>query len=279
MLAFAGNSLLCRVALTQTDIDPGSFTLIRVFSGSLVLCLLVQIRGRPASVAGDWSSALALFVYAAAFSFAYIELPAAVGALLLFVAVQVTMVGYGLWRGERLFRRQTAGLCLALAGLFVLLLPGSSAPRFSSALLMLSAGCAWGIYTLRGKSSGNPLAVNAGNFLRALVLASILSLATFNNLSVGFSGAAYAVASGALTSGLGYALWYLVVPALNAVSASSVQLSVPVLTAFGGVIFLGEAISLHLALSSLTILGGIALVTLPRSSSVGDQETISESTR
>lgn len=260
MLAFAGNSLLCRVALRDSGIDAASFTTIRIVSGALVLWLVVRLRhGAPAG-SGNWLSAAALFVYAAGFSFAYLSLGAATGALLLFGAVQATMIGYGLAKGERFRGMQSAGLLLALAGLVGLLLPGLSAPPPAGSVLMLGAGVAWGVYSLRGKAAGDPTRVTAGNFLRAVPIALVLSAALWSRASVGGAGLAYAIASGALTSGIGYAVWYSALPELKATQAATVQLSVPVIAALGGIALLGESPSLRLVLASVLILGGIALV-------------------
>jgi drug/metabolite transporter (DMT)-like permease len=258
MTAFAGNSLLCRLALQHTAIDPASFTAVRLVSGALVLWALVRWRGqRPA---GDWRSAAALFVYAAAFSYAYLSLSAGTGALLLFGAVQATMLGWGLWRGQRLRLGQTAGLVLAMGGLVALLWPGVTAPPPMGALLMLAAGVAWGVYSLRGRGAGDPTAVTAGNFVRAAVLAVPLALAALPWAQVDAAGLLWALCSGAVTSGLGYAVWYTALKGLHPTSSASVQLSVPVLTALGGVAFLSEPLTLHLSLCSAAILGGIACV-------------------
>ena len=260
MLAFAGNSLLCRVALKHTSLDAASFTSIRLVSGALVLCLLVRMRRPGTPVGGNWLSAGALFAYAAGFSFAYLRLSAATGALLLFGAVQATMIGHGVWAGERLRSLQWAGLLVTLGGLVGLLLPGLSAPPLPSALLMLGAGVAWGVYSLRGKGAGDPLAVTAGNFLRVAPMALALSLLLYPRISPDPAGLLYAVASGALTSGIGYAIWYSALPKLPSTVAATVQLSVPVLAALGGIVFLGETASLRLLLASVAVLGGIALV-------------------
>jgi drug/metabolite transporter (DMT)-like permease len=260
MLAFAGNSLLCRAALDHTRIDAASFTTIRLMSGALVLCMVARLRASTLTGAGNWSSAFALFAYAAGFSFAYVGLPAATGALLLFGAVQATMIGHGLWRGERLAWLQWVGLILALAGLVALLLPGLAAPPLHSAALMLLAGVAWGVYTLRGKGAGDATQVTAGNFLRAVPFALALSLSMLSGAALDAAGVGYAVASGALTSGLGYAIWYTALPALKSTHAATVQLGVPVIAALGAVAFLGEAMSLRLLLASVAIVGGIALV-------------------
>jgi len=266
MLAFAGNSLLCRIALEQTNIDPASFTAIRLISGAVMLGLVVGLRGRAQVGAGNWVSAVALFAYAAGFSFAYVSLPTATGALLLFGAVQITMIGHGLWTGERLRGRQVAGLLAAFAGLVALLLPGLSAPPLRGAVLMLGAGLAWGIYSLRGKSAGDPTRVTAGNFLRTVPIALVLSLLMLKDLSLDGAGVGYAIASGALASGIGYAIWYAALPALKATTAAAVQLSVPLIAAMGGVVILTEPVTLRLALASVAVLGGLALVLLQRDS-------------
>lgn len=266
MLAFAGNSLLCRLALQQTHMDAASFTAIRLASGALVLWLVTRKLRSNRAGAGNWPSALALFVYAAAFSFAYVSLPTATGALLLFGAVQATMICYGLWKGERLRPLQLIGLVLALSGLLGLLLPGISAPPLAGSVLMLGAGVAWGVYSLRGKGSGDPTRVTAGNFLRAAPVAIALCglMLGLHRVTLDAAGIGYALASGALTSGIGYAIWYTALPALKATTAATVQLSVPVLAALGGIAFLGEAVTLRLALASVAILGGIALVVLQK---------------
>ena len=260
MLAFAGNSLVCRMALKHTAIDAASFTLVRIVSGAITLWLIVRLRAGPQPPAGSWLSALALFAYAAAFSFAYLSLTAATGALLLFGAVQATMIGCGWWSGERLRGRRAAGLVMALAGLVGLLLPGFAAPPLQGAVLMLAAGVAWGVYSLRGKGSGDPLCATAGNFMRAVVFAAALGLAMLPWASLDRAGVAYAVASGALASGVGYALWYSALAGLALTSAATVQLSVPVLAALGGVVWLDEPLTLRLVITSAAILGGIALV-------------------
>jgi drug/metabolite transporter (DMT)-like permease len=232
----------------------------------VVLWMVVRMRGSTPSGKGNWWSALVLFIYAAGFSLAYVGLPTAVGALLLFGAVQATMISYGVWTGERLQGLRLVGLILAFGGLVGLLLPGLSAPPLYESLLMLCAGVAWGVYSLRGKGSskaaGDPTVVTAGNFLRAVPIAAALSALTWGSVSIDSAGLWYAVASGALASGIGYAIWYTALPALSATNAATVQLSVPVIAALGGIVLLDEAISLRLALACVTILGGIALVIL-----------------
>lgn len=267
LLAFAANSLLCRAALAAGRIDAASFTTLRIVAGAITLWLVA--RARPAAPlapwrAGHWLSALALFVYAAAFSFAYVSLNAAAGALILFGAVQATMIGVGLWRGQRLHARQTVGVAVAAAGLVGLLLPGLSAPPLAGSLPMLAAGIAWGVYTLRGQGQGDPLQVTAGNFLRAVPFALVLGIAAAPALRLDATGALLAVASGALASGIGYAVWYAVLPSLAVASAAALQLSVPLLAAAGGVLLLDEPLTLRLAGASVAILGGIALVVVPR---------------
>nr|WP_323132895.1 DMT family transporter [Marinobacter lipolyticus] len=261
MIAFAGNSLLCRAALRDTGIDAASFTSVRLVAGALMLWLILALRGnrRPLAV-GSWPSALALFGYAAAFSFAYGGLSAAMGALLLFGAVQATMIGIGIWRGNRPGAIQWAGFVVAFAGLIGLLLPGLSAPPVASALLMIVAGIAWGVYSLRAKGAGEPTAVTTGNFIRSVPLALALSLVMLSQVQVDAPGLIYAVASGAVTSGMGYAIWYMALPLLQATSAATVQLSVPVIAAVGGVLLLGEPLTLRLVVAGVAILGGIAIV-------------------
>ncbi len=265
MIAFAANSLLCRLALRQTPIDPTSFTFVRLATGALALWLITRIRRSPSTNAGSWPSALALFVYAAAFSFAYLGLSAGTGALLLFGAVQATMIFWGWHLGERFGWRQMVGLALAIFGLVSLVLPGVTAPPLDRSLLMLSAGAAWGIYSLRGQGVRDPVATTAGNFLRAVPIAALLALPFFRWLHFDSLGAGYAAISGALTSGLGYVLWYAALPNLKAASAATVQLSVPVLAAAGGILLLGEPLTVRFFLASSAVLGGIALVVLGRS--------------
>lgn len=276
MIAFACNSLLCRIALKDTGIDPATFTTVRLVSGAVILWLLTRMRRDATAGKGNWLSALALFVYAAGFSFAYVSLPASTGALLLFGAVQATMIGHGIWRGERLLRTQLVGLVLALGGLVGLLSPGLSAPPLSGSLLMLSAGVAWGVYSLRGKGAGDPTRVTAGNFLRAAPIAAVSSVLMYASAHLDGAGFLYAVASGALASGIGYAIWYAALPALKATTAATVQLSVPVIAALGGIAFLGESMNLRLVLASVAILGGIALVILTKTKVSGAQSATAQ---
>ena len=259
MLAFAGNSLLCRVALRDTSIDAASFTSIRLASGALVLWVLLRSRGKQPLAAGSWPMAAMLFAYAVCFSFAYRDLTAATGALLLFGAVQLTMTGYGLFAGERLKGLRLIGVLIAIAGLVWLLLPGLSAPPPLAAGLMLAAGLAWGVYSLLGRGAGDATAATGGNFIRAMPFAAVLSLAAATETSPDSTGLIYAVLSGAGTSGLGYVLWYAALPALSATSAATIQLCVPAIAALGGAVLLAEPITARLLLASAAILGGIAL--------------------
>jgi drug/metabolite transporter (DMT)-like permease len=264
MTAFAANSLLCRLALAHTSIDPASFTGIRLASGAVTLWVIVRVQNQHKVTGGNWLSAGALFLYAAAFSFAYISLPAGIGALLLFGAVQVTMIAAGLRAGERLSLRQTSGVILALIGLVILLRPGLTAPSVAGSILMLIAGIAWGIYSLRGRNSGDPLVATAGNFLRATPIAIVLSLLLIMRSNPDPMGIVYALLSGALTSGIGYVAWYAALRGMTATGAAIVQLSVPVIAALGGILLLNENLTLRLILASFAILGGIALVVVRR---------------
>ncbi|BEP63603.1 DMT family transporter [Variovorax sp. V213] len=261
MIAFAANSLLCRLALQHQGIDPASFGSIRLVSGALTLALVVRLRARPPSPARvDWLAAAMLFAYVAFFSFAYLSLPAGTGALILFGAVQLTMLGAGLGSGERFGPVAWLGFVLAAGGLVYLVLPGVAAPPLLGAALMAIAGVAWGVYSLRGRGVADPLAATARNFLRAVPLALALSLVFVARAHVDATGIALAVASGALTSGLGYVVWYAALARLSAMQAATVQLSVPLLAAIGGVLLLSEAITPRLAAASVAILGGIAIV-------------------
>jgi drug/metabolite transporter (DMT)-like permease len=260
MLAFAGNSLLCRAALRDSQIDPTSFTALRLLSGALTLWLLLYLRKGPSVASGNWYGALALFIYAAAFSYAYLHLDAGAGALLLFGAVQLSMITWGLLKGERLHRLQIVGLVLAAGGLLALLLPGTSTPSVSASLLMVLSGIAWGAYSLLGKGTPDPLAATAGNFIRTLPIMAVLCLLALSWLEWDTAGVIYALLSGGLTSGIGYAIWYAALPGLAAIQAASVQLSVPLLTALAGSLLLGETLTGRLVIAGLAILGGLALV-------------------
>lgn len=257
MSAFAANSLLCRVALTQTATDPASFTIIRILAGAGTLSIIVLLRKREPGNNGSWPGALSLLVYAAAFSFAYVELPAGTGALLLFGSVQATMVITGLYQGEHLRIMQWLGLLTAFGGLVVLVAPGIHAPSPYSATLMAIAGMAWGSYSLLGRKQGDPLKATAGNFLKAAPFS--LLLLPFAN-SIDLPGATFAILSGSISSGVGYAIWYSILPSLKAAQAASVQLTVPIIAASAAIFILGESLTWNLVIASFAILGGIALV-------------------
>ncbi len=260
--AFAANSILCRMALAGGGMDAFSFSIVRVSSGAAMLSLLifVQHQGRKLwPLTGNWISAAALLVYILAFSIAYLNLTAASGALILFSAVQATMLVGAVRSGENPTARQWFGIVLAMAGLIYLLLPGLNAPSPTGALLMLLSGIAWGIYSLRGVGKNQPLLASSGNFVRATLLALPIYLVTLPQMQVTPSGILLATTSGALTSGIGYAIWYAALRNLNPVHAAAAQLAVPVLTAIAGVLLLSEALTARLILASLLILGGIAL--------------------
>lgn len=259
LLSFAGNSLLCRMALRDTAIDPAGFTVVRLMSGAAVLWWLVARTGARPFAAGSWPMAGALFAYAAAFSFAYVSLPTGTGALLLFGSVQVSMLGVALWRGERPGALHGLGLALAMAGLVILLAPGLHAPAPLGAMMMIIAGTAWGLYSLWGRHQARALEATAGNFLRSVPLALGLGLAFLPSLSFDARGLALAVVSGAITSGLGYALWYTALPHLSASRAGGLQLSVPLLAALLGIVVLAEPLDLRFVLAAAAILGGIGL--------------------
>jgi drug/metabolite transporter (DMT)-like permease len=265
MCAFAANSIFCRLALGDAAIDAAGFTSIRLVSGAVVLWLVSICRGRPSGegASGNWLSAAMLFLYAICFSYAYLSLSAGTGALILFAAVQITMISTAVYQGERLRMSQWFGVFLALAGLIYLVLPGLSAPHPAGAALMAVAGVAWGIYSLRGRGGGDPISSTGGNFLRSVPLVLVVALVSAPGLQFNVNGVLWAVASGALASGLGYVIWYAALKGLSAARAATVQLSVPVLAAVGGIAFLSEILTLRLFFAALAILGGLAMVLLP----------------
>lgn len=270
LVGFAANSLLCRAALGARTIDAASFTAIRIASGAVILAVLAALSPRlgfdDERRPGSWASGAALCGYAVAFSFAYLRLTAATGALILFASVQATMIGWSVARGERPRPLEWLGLSIAAAGLVVLALPGLSSPDPIGAALMTGAGISWGIYSLRGRGAKRPLAATAANFLRAVPFAALtlLAIPIFGGGSVTRDGALLATASGALASGLGYSLWYAALPSLPATRAAIIQLSVPVLAALGGVLLLAEPVTQRLVGAAAAILGGILLALLAR---------------
>ncbi len=272
MLAFAANSLLCRLALGQGLIDAASFTSIRVASGAIILSLMLLPRWRrQGRRPGDWRSAIMLFTYMIFFSFAYLSLSAGTGALVLFGAVQLTMFSSALRAGEHFPALSWAGLVVAILGLIYLVSPGLSAPDPLGAGLMAVAGIAWGIYSLRGRRAADPLEATASNFVLCVplvMIASLVSLLLPAEPHATPRGVMWAVTSGAIASGLGYAIWYAALKGLTASRAATVQLSVPVIAAFGGVLLLSEQVSLRLLIASAATLGGVAMVLAQRAGTV-----------
>ncbi len=265
MLAFAGNSLLCRLALGSELIDAASFTAVRVVAGAATLGLIMAMRqSKRSRPSADWRSVLALSVYMVFFSFAYLSLSAGTGALVLFGAVQLTMFIVALKQGERFTLLSWVGLTTAILGLVYLVLPGVSAPDPLGAMLMAIAGISWGIYSLLGRSVTDPLPATAGNFIYSVPLALAISLLSWHGFSVSAKGLALALASGAFASGCGYVIWYAALSGLSAARAATVQLSAPAIAAFGGVALISEQVTLRLLVASVATLGGIAIVLTQR---------------
>jgi len=267
LVAFAFNSILCRLALQSGEIDAVGFTLIRLISGAAALMAISYFFGGATAdnrERGNWISAFFLFAYAICFSLAYISLTTATGALILFSSVQLTMIAIGLIRGERPGLMEWIGLLLALAGLVWLVFPGLAAPSLPSSALMAAAGIAWGVFTLRGRGSKNALAEMTGNFLRSVPMIILISLPFIYQIKLSASGVIFAILSGAAASGIGYSVWYSVLKYHTATRAAILQLAVPVLAAFGGVIVLSETVSLRLVLASALILCGIGLAVVGR---------------
>jgi len=266
MLAFAGNSVLGRLALENGAIDPASFSIIRLMSAAVMLYFLIAVK-KPSNVRlayGSWRSAVMLFLYVVTFSYAYVGLDTGTGALILFGSVQITMIGFNVFQGNKLSLIEQVGLLLAFSGLLVLLLPGSTQPSFLGFLLMLISGVAWGLYSVWGKGSLQPLADTAGNFLKTVPMCALLGLVLLSHYAISAEGVYLALASGALTSGVGYAIWYAVLPALSITKAAVSQLSVPIIAALGGVMFAAEHVTVQLFLASLLTLGGVCIVILKK---------------
>ncbi|MEO0368346.1 MAG: DMT family transporter [Pseudomonadota bacterium] len=266
LVAFAGNSVLCRFALGDNLIDASSFTSIRLLAGIVMLVSISYLFERRSlhKSDGSWQASIFLFIYAAAFSFAYIYLDTGTGALILFTAVQLSMILIGIFLGNQLNRVEWFGLIAAFFGFVYLISPGITAPSLEGFLLMSVAGIAWGCYTLKGKASTNPLADTTGNFVRTLPFVALLVLMTYQNSQLSTIGVALAVVSGGLASGVGYTIWYSALKGLTTVRAAVVQLSVPIIAAIGGAIFVNEGLSLRFVISSVVILGGILTVILAR---------------
>jgi drug/metabolite transporter (DMT)-like permease len=275
LIAFAANSVLCRLALGTLRIDAASFTSVRLVSGALTLLLILALRPGTEPLirrvtAGSWRGASYLLLYAACFSFAYVQLDTATGALLLFGSVQLTMIIVSLLRGERLAWLEWLGLWIAIGGFLFLIIPGLTAPTRLGFILMVISGIAWGFYTLNGRGSRRPLADTAGNFIRAAPFTLLLYLPFTDSILISSAGFWLAVASGALASGIGYTLWYTVLPTLTGIAASVLQLSVPVLAALGGVVIVSEVLTIHLLLATLMLLGGIAVFLAGRAKQAAD---------
>ena len=275
LTAFAFNSILCRMALASGESDAASFTGVRLISGAVTLAALLFVFGntRNATKSGNWTSAFFLFAYAVAFSFAYLGLTTATGALILFGCVQLTMFGVSLYGGVRPGVLEWIGLAVAFGGLVYLVLPGLSAPPLSSALLMAAAGVAWGGYTLRGKGSEDPLADTAGNFVRSVPMVLAVVLMFLPNLDISQRGVLLAVLSGSIASGVGYTVWYAALKYHTPGRAGVLQLAVPVIAAVGGVVFLAEVASWRLVIAGGLILGGIGL-TLVRWRDIREDEDL-----
>ncbi|MDH3990809.1 MAG: DMT family transporter, partial [Gammaproteobacteria bacterium] len=261
MLAFAGNSILCRLALRDGAIDPASFTSVRLVSGAVALMVILWItrRGDTPRAHGSWLSACMLFFYAICFSYAYITLSAGAGALILFGFVQGTMIAIGIWSGDRPTTPEWLGWSLAFAGLVWLVLPGVEAPPWSGASLMAVAGIAWGVYSIRGRTESDALASTASNFMLTVPMVAVLTLVTFTGADISTHGITLAIVSGAITSGIGYVIWYAALEYLSAIQAALVQLSVPAIATAGGVVLLLEPLSLRLLIASALVLGGISI--------------------
>jgi drug/metabolite transporter (DMT)-like permease len=264
MVAFAANSVLCRLALGAGLIDAASFATVRTISGAVLLAAILLLRQKTVAARPDWRSVVALYLYMVFFAFAYLSLSAGTGALILFGAVQLTMFTVALRSGEPFPLVSWAGLALAIAGLVYLVSPGLTAPDPLGAALMTIAGISWGAYSLVGRSARDPVEATAHNFLYAVPLVVATSLVFIGDLAVTVAGAAYAVVSGAVASGVGYVIWYAALRGLTGTGAATVQLSVPVIAAIGGVILLSEAVTLRLVVASAATLGGVALVLAQR---------------
>lgn len=270
LIAFAANSILCRLALGAGQVDPATFTVIRLVAGAIALAICVFVQGRKVPVpVFKPMAALLLFGYAACFSYAYVAMATGTGALLLFGVVQLTMLFYGWVKGGSLGWGVLVGTLIAFAGLVYLLLPSVAAPSLLSALLMGLAGLCWGFYTLFGVASTSPLQATMSNFIYSVPLvlfgAGVACLAFDVEFVWSTRGALYALVSGAITSGIGYAIWYKVLPQLRGNRAASLQLSVPIIAGIGGWVFVAEPLTLRFLLASVAVLGGVYLAVSSKS--------------
>lgn len=264
LVAFAANSILCRMALRTASIDPATFTSIRFLAGAIVLCLILLLSSKRLSLRGHWVSAGVLNAYAVGFSFSYINLTAGTGALLLFGAAQIIMIGAGFLAGERVNKFMAVGWLVAVAGIIILTAPSVSAPPLLASAEMLTAGIFWGWFSLRGRGSKDPIIENAGIFVCSVPIALSVNLAHLAPVATTTHGILLAALSGSIASGLGYAAWYTALPKLKAITAANLQLAVPALAALGGALLFGEAITLRLLVSAAMVLGGVALATASR---------------
>ena len=264
LIAFAANSILCRMALRTASIDPATFTSIRFLAGAVTLCLVLLITSRRLILKGRWMSALVLNAYAVGFSFSYINLTAGTGALLLFGAAQIVMIGAGFLAGERINKVIAAGWLVAIAGIVILTAPSVSSPPLLASAEMLAAGIFWGWFSLLGRGSKDPIAENAGIFVWSLPIALLINLAPFAKVATTTHGIVLAAISGSIASGLGYAAWYTALPKLKSITAANLQLAVPAIAALGGALLFSEAITLRLLVSAAMVLGGVALATATR---------------
>jgi drug/metabolite transporter (DMT)-like permease len=265
MVAFAANSVLCRLALGAGLIDAASFATVRTVAGAVILGVLLVLRPRERTARPNWKSVVTLYLYMVFFSFAYLSLSAGTGALVLFGAVQLTMFIVALRSGEYFSKISWVGLLLAIAGLVYLVSPGVTAPDPFGAALMAVAGVSWGFYSLVGRSASDPVEATAHNFIYSVPLVVATSVVFIGRFEVSAGGIAYAIGSGAIASGIGYVIWYAALRRLRATSAATVQLSVPVIAAIGGALLMSEAVTARLVIASIATLGGVALVLLQRS--------------
>lgn len=264
LIAFAANSVLCRLALGSETIDASSFTGIRLISGAFTLFIILSIKGSnsEASSKGSWTAGFVLFLYAITFSYAYLSVDTGTGALILFGSVQITMIMLSLISGTRLHLIEWSGVIIAFTGFIYLVLPDITTPSVNGFILMTVSGMAWGIYTLKGRSSKNPLMDTTYNFLRTIPLVALLAIFTMQNMNYSSEGIILALISGAITSGVGYTIWYIALGGLTSTQAAVLQLSVPVIAALGGVLFVSEEITMRLIISAAIVLSGILMVVL-----------------
>ncbi len=277
LIAFAANSLLCRMALVEGHIDAWNFTIIRLLGGALCLALIMLVHDLKSSAnnsdvvqdKGSWLSSISLVIYALCFSLAYVELDTGTGALILFSAVQLTMIGWGIYKKERLSALQWLAFIVAIAGFIYLMLPSAAIPALFGAIIMAISGVAWGIYSIRGQSCISPLRATGFNFIRSLIAIPILLILGLNYIhDITFTGIVLASISGAITSGIGYSIWYMAMPLLKSTQAAVVQFCVPVLAAIAGVVFLSEPLTLRFIIASAIILGAVLVFILNKKASI-----------